>query len=217
MFSFPLVDISSTGRCCGRSEGRHTGKRKGGKQAKHTGSWTRQGKTQTNTGKAHRLFTLKHPLDLRRGVALAGDGNRQHKHTSTQAHKHTGTQAQKQKRTSIEAQAHKHTSTQAHKHTSKQAQKDKHRSRSTQAQRHTSIQAQSTEAQAQKHSSSGLEKRCGFGRRWEETTQRGHNYFASAPAPAATSNFCKNKRISQNDRHCLQSALNPNAWTRLPL
>ena len=164
MFSFPLVDISSTGRCCGRSEGRHTGKRKGGKQAKHTGSWTRQGKTQTNTGKAHRLFTLKHPLDLRRGVALAGDGNRQHKHTSTQAHKQT----------------------------SKQAQKDKHRSRSTQAQRHTSIQAQSTEAQAQKHSSSGLEKRCGFGRRWEETTQRGHNYFASAPAPAATSNFCKN-------------------------
>ena len=174
MFSFPLVDISSTGRCCGRSEGRHTGKRKGGKQAKHTGSWTRQGKTQTNTGKAHRLLTLKHPLDLRRGVALAGEGNRQHRH--------------------------------------KQAQKDKHRSRSTQAQRHTS-----TEAQAQKHSSSGLEMRCGFGRRWEETTQRGHNYFASAPAPAATSNFCKNKRISQNNRHCLQSALNPNAWTRLPL
>ena len=196
MFSFPLVDISSTGRCCGRSEGRHTGKRKGGKQAEHTGSWTRQDKTQTNTGKAHRLFTLKHPLDLRRGVALAGDGNRQHKHTSTQAHKHRSTQAQASK----------------HKHTSKQAQKDKHRSRSTQAQRHTS-----TEAQAQKHSSSGLEKRCGFGRRWEETTQRGHNYFASAPAPAATSNFCKNKRISQNNRHCLQSALNPNAWTRLPL
>ena len=101
---------------------------------------------------------------------------------------------------------------QAHKHTSTQAQKDKHRSRSTQAQRHTS-----TEAQAQKHSSSGLEKRCGFGRRWEETTQRGHNYFASAPAPAATSNFCKNKRISQNNQHCLQSTLNPNAWTRLPL
>ena len=176
VFSFPLVDISSTGRCCGRSEGRHTGKRKGGKQAKHTGSWTRLDKTQTNTGKAHRLFTLKHPLDLRRGAALAGDGNRQHRHTSTQAHKHRSTkgQAPKQKYTS-------------------------------------------TKAQAQKHSSSGLEKRCGFGRRWEETTQRGHNYFASAPTPAATSNFCKNKRISQNNRHCLQSALNPNAWKRLPL
>ena len=181
MFSFPLVDISSTGRCCGRSEGRHTGKRKGGKQAKHTGSWTRLDKTQTNTGKAHRLFTLKHPLDLRRGVALAGDGNRQHRHTSTQAKKH--------KRTIIEAEVHKHRGT----------------------------QAQSPQAQAQKHSSSGLEKRCGFGRRWEETTQRGHNYFASAPAPAATSNFCKNKRISQNNQHCLQSTLNPNAWTRLPL
>ena len=114
VFSFPLVDISSTGRCCGRSEGRHTGKRKGGKQAKHTGSWTRQGKTQTNTGKAHRLLTLKHPLDLRRGVALAGDGNR---HTSTQAHKH--------KRTSIEAEVHKHRGTQAYK---RKAHKHKHKS-----------------------------------------------------------------------------------------
>ena len=117
MFSFLLVDISSTGRCCGRSEGRHTGKRKGGKQAEHTGSWTRQGKTQTNTGKAHRLFTLKHPLDLRRGVALAGDGNRQHKHTSRQANKH--------KRTSIEAEVHKHRGTQAYK---RKAQKHKHKS-----------------------------------------------------------------------------------------
>ena len=102
------------------------------------------------------------------------------------------------------AQAHKHTSTQAHKHRSTKGQAPK--------QKYTS-----TKAQAQKHSSSGLEKRCGFGRRWEETTQRGHNYFASAPTPAATSNFCKNKRISQNNRHCLQSALNPNAWTRLPM
>ena len=205
MFSFPLVDISSTGRCCGRSEGRHTGKRKGGKQAKHTGSWTRLDKTQTNTGKAHRLFTLKHPLDLRRGVALAGDGNRQHKHTSTEA--------QKDKHRGTSTQAHKHTSTKL-KRTSIEAQARKHRSTKGQAskQKYTS-----TEAQAQKHSSSGLEKRCGFGRRWEETTQRGHNYFASAPAPAATSNFCKNKRISQNNRHCLQSALNPNAWTRLPM
>ena len=85
-----------------------------------------------------------------------------------------------------------------------------------QARQNADKHRQSTQA-LHVETSSGLEKRCGFGRRWEETTQRGHNYFASAPAPAATSNFCKNKRISQSNWHCLQSALNPNAWTRLPL
>ena len=32
--------------------------------------------------------------------------------------------------------------------------------------------------------------RCGFGRRWEETAQRGHNYSAAA-STASTSSFCR--------------------------
>ena len=39
--------------------------------------------------------------------------------------------------------------------------------------------------------------RCGFGRRWEETAQRGHNYSAAA-STASTSNFCREESLTKH-------------------
>ena len=50
--------------------------------------------------------------------------------------------------------------------------------------------------------------RCGFGRRWEETAQRGHNYSAAA-STATTSSFSKEESLTKQLAQAITNNFSP--------